>query len=232
MAAKRMLKTTAREGYADPGQAGPSRRLWMPSRLQQLANSVADRLMGIESAGGVSLEALGLETSQGTDYLVTSWFKLLRVRRILDDLDISTGDVFLDLGAGKGRMLWLAARYPFGRVIGVELAAELAETARRNLARHQRRLACRDIRVEVSDAAEYGLPDDVSVVYLNHPFTGATFERVAGNLCASVARNPRVLVLIYNHPVMGGYLTEQRFRVVRRDGNLITYVVPPGAGPR
>ena len=43
-------------------------------------------------------------------------------------------DVFLDLGAGKGRMLLAASRYPFRRVIGVELSDRLAAIARSNVA--------------------------------------------------------------------------------------------------
>jgi SAM-dependent methyltransferase len=211
----------------DFGKAGPNRRIWLPRGLQQTANRVADRLMGIESADEVRLSSIGVEAKFGIDYRVTSWFQLLKVRRILDELDITPRDAFLDLGAGKGRVLWLAARYPFGRVIGVELSAALAETARRNLAKNPVRLACRDIQVEAVDATEYDVPDDVSVVFMNHPFTGPVFERVTDKLCASVGRSPRVMTLIYNHPVMGEYLAGRGFRVLRKDGNLVTYVVPP-----
>ncbi len=41
-------------------------------------------------------------------------------------------DTFLDYGSGKGRALLAAARFPFGRVIGVELNEGECEIARSN----------------------------------------------------------------------------------------------------
>jgi hypothetical protein len=40
------------------------------------------------------------------------------------------------------------------------------------------------------------------------------------------------MVLIYNHPVMGEYLAGRGFRALRKDGNLVTYVVPPSRPDR
>ena len=59
------------------------------------------------------------------------------------------GDVFVDFGCGKGRVLFLAARYRFARIIGVELSERMAEQARRNLAREPR------VVVEVANAAAW-----------------------------------------------------------------------------
>ena len=72
------------------------------------------------------------------------------------------------------------------------------------------------------------MPDDVNVVYLYNPFTRSTFTSVANQIHASVTRNPRVVVLIYHHPVMHDYLAAQGFRVVSRRKGLFTYVAPIG----
>src|ERR1700719_3166712 len=40
---------------------------------------------------------------------------------------------FVDIGAGKGRALLLAAELPFRKVIGVELSEELARIAQKNI---------------------------------------------------------------------------------------------------
>ena len=48
--------------------------------------------------------------------------------------EIRPDDVFIDLGSGMGRMVLEAARYPFKRVIGVELVEQLHDLARANLA--------------------------------------------------------------------------------------------------
>jgi hypothetical protein len=55
-------------------------------------------------------------------YEPSGWRSL---RRILCAEDVSPGDVFVDLGSGKGRVILEAAQYPFHHVIGVEIAPEL-----------------------------------------------------------------------------------------------------------
>jgi predicted RNA methylase len=44
-----------------------------------------------------------------------------------------TETTFVDLGSGKGRVLIVAAMYPFKRIIGVEYSPDLATVCRRNL---------------------------------------------------------------------------------------------------
>jgi SAM-dependent methyltransferase len=122
-------------------------------------------------------------------------------------------DVFLDLGAGKGRVLYQAAKHPFGRVIGVEIAERLAGVARQNLDANRDRLRCRDIEVVTADAAAYAIPDDVTYIYLFYPFVGETFRRVLRNIHASLDRCPRTMRLIYASPRLEAeILTGGRFR--------------------
>ena len=47
---------------------------------------------------------------------------------------------FVDIGCGKGRVVFLASRMPFARVIGVELVPGLARTAQANLAQWESRV--------------------------------------------------------------------------------------------
>jgi tRNA1(Val) A37 N6-methylase TrmN6 len=66
-------------------------------------------------------------------------------------LGITNRDVFVDFGSGKWRAIFWAARYPFRRVIGVELSAQLNALARRNINRNRHRLTCRDIHLVTAD---------------------------------------------------------------------------------
>ena len=132
------------------------------------------------------------------DYQPSGWRYL---RRVLRAREVGPDDVFLDIGSGRGRVLCQAGRYGFRRMIGVEIAPELNESARRNLDR-RRGLRCRDVELVTADAAEYEIPDDVTVVYLYHPFIGDTFRRVMANIVASLDRAPRRLRLIYALPTL------------------------------
>lgn len=131
--------------------------------------------------------------------------------RVLRQIEIRPGvDVFVDYGAGKGRTLVLAARHPFRRVLGVEVVPEFAEEARRNLERAQRRSSARTgnrsgclagggvpVEIVTADAAEYGVPDDATILHLFDPFAGRTLERWIDLLEASLRRSPRRLTILY-----------------------------------
>jgi SAM-dependent methyltransferase len=126
--------------------------------------------------------------------------------------------VFLDLGSGQGRVVFQAARfYPFRRVVGVELVADLHARAAANIAGNRGRLRCRDVQLVCSDVLDFRIPDDVTVVHLYNPFTGNTFATVIDRLLASVDRRPRRLRIVYANPVEHEQLMATgRVRLARR----------------
>ena len=166
--------------------------------MQRRADELLERRYGVASAERISLEDLGVPGRDRLWHHPSDW---ISVRRALARLDPSPDDVFLDLGSGMGRALLIAATFPFRRVIGVELAPALCETARENVASFRGRRRCGEIEVVCADAAAYPIPDDVSIAYLYSSFTGELFGRVFERLLVSVDRSPRVLRLVYNYPV-------------------------------
>jgi SAM-dependent methyltransferase len=146
-------------------------------------------------------------------YQASGWSYL---RRVLPRREVDANDVFVDIGSGKGRVLLQAAcSYRFARVIGVEISESLNQIARTNVERRRGRLRT-DVEIVTADAAEYEIPDDVTVVYLCYPFVGDTFRGMVNNLVSSVRRNPRRLRLIYALPRMEEELVRTGvFRLVR-----------------
>ncbi len=166
---------------------------------RNLGQMVFERRYGVQTDGRTYLEELGVAASDRVYYVPSNW---LTLHRALPRRDVDSDDVFIDLGSGKGRMvLAAAARYPFKRVIGVELAEQLHEVARANVASGRLRLHCKDIVLVCSDVLDYEIPDDVTVVFLNNPFRGETFASVIKNLIASADRNPRRITVIYSNPI-------------------------------
>ncbi len=179
----------------------------LQSVVQQLKKYVTsasslglDLYFRVETRGTISVEALGTPPEFSDMYAPVAWFGL---PPILKRFNVGAGDVFLDLGCGKGRALFIAARFPFGRVIGVELAESLAITARRNCASflRRRRVSCAEIQIVHADAAEFEIPSDVTVVFMSNPFHDVPLDRVLENLRGSLYLNPRRLRIIYNSPV-------------------------------
>jgi SAM-dependent methyltransferase len=108
---------------------------------------------------------------------------------------------FVDLGAGKGRIMLLASNYPFQRVLGVEFIPELHATATRNISLYQpvvRR--CQDVQCILSDVRDFVFPPGPLVIFMWHPFVGPVFKRVMANLDDSLRRDPREVYLVYLKP--------------------------------
>lgn len=108
------------------------------------------------------------------------------------------GTSFVDFGSGKGRVLLVAAEYPFRRVIGVEFSNDLCNMARKNVERYtENSEGSGAIEIRCQDARELDIPDDGSLFYLYEPFAEAVAEQVLDNIEASVARFPREVVLCF-----------------------------------
>ena len=108
---------------------------------------------------------------------------------------------FIDLGAGKGRIMLLASNLPFQRVLGVEFVPELHAIAMRNIDVYQpaaRR--CRDVECILSDVRDFVFPPVPLVIFMWHPFVGPVFDRVMQNLEESLRQEPREVYLVYLKP--------------------------------
>jgi len=89
------------------------------------------------------------------------------------------GFTFVDLGAGMGRAVLLAAEYPFRAVVGVELHPTLARIGRKNLAVWRAEGRARaPMRMICGDAAEFEAPPGPCVAFLFNPFGGPVLRRV------------------------------------------------------
>ena len=86
---------------------------------------------------------------------------------------------FIDVGAGMGRAVLLAAESPFRRVVGVELNPTLARIARRNLALWRtsgRALA--PMKMICGDAVEFQLPQGPCLAFMFNPFGAPVMRRL------------------------------------------------------
>lgn len=135
----------------------------------------------------------------------------------------SAADVFVDLGSGKGKALLVAGRFPYGRVIGVELDAELTRSAQRNLAQAARKLRARTVACETANATNWPFPDNATTVYLFNPFFGDTFRQAITQVFNSYDRNPRTIHIVYQYPWEHNWLLST--------GRVVAESVNPGTWP-
>lgn len=109
---------------------------------------------------------------------------------------------FVDIGCGKGRAMLLAMRHPFREITGVELAAELAHVAERNIASFQAdwRQYHRPAPVFAGDATTLDLPSGPLVLFLYHPFAGPVMKRFLAHVQAALTAEAREVYLLYANP--------------------------------
>ncbi len=108
---------------------------------------------------------------------------------------------FIDVGSGKGRVLFVAAEYPFRKVMGVEFSNALHDDAVANLKRYKfPKRRCADIEPVHADAREFEFPNDNLVIYMFNPFGPEVMERMLANLERSLERNPRHVIVVMLWP--------------------------------
>jgi hypothetical protein len=117
---------------------------------------------------------------------------------------------FVDFGSGKGRALLIASEFPFSEILGVELATELHEIARRNIRSYRSKTQkCKNIQSLNVDAAKFEVPLTPLVLYLFNPFRPAVLIPVLQRFQRSLNAHPRDVTLIYLAPFHGPLIEQQ-----------------------
>jgi SAM-dependent methyltransferase len=168
-----------------------------------------ERRLGVSTSGRTASEALGCNEHHSF-YAPTAYGNVLRILRALD-IRPDRRQVLVDVGCGKGRVLVMAARLPFARVVGIDRSPELVAEARRNVEQARRRGADTRVDLVTADAAAYGIPDDATIVYFASPFGGHVLDSVLTQVSVSLARAPRRLRIV-SHGYDAGNPFERQIR--------------------
>jgi Methyltransferase domain len=119
--------------------------------------------------------------------------------------------IFVDLGCGKGRALVLATEFPFYRILGIELAASLAASARRNARIIKKKYPDRRvIEVIEGDATSVPLPQGNLAIFLYHSFGPELVKRMVNRIIDLTAGTERQVFFIYENPVYGQMFDDKK----------------------
>ena len=165
-----------------------------------------DRMYGTDTGG--LIPGAQLVVGHANDAHITAYYAI--APSILDGLiDLWLGTkpllgidkyTLLDVGAGKGRALLVAAQHPFRRVTGIELNPGLAAIARKNIELFLESPAANALApVELleGDALEAPLPDSPTLVTLFHPFEAPVLRRFVARLETHFAERPGLVDVLY-----------------------------------
>lgn len=141
----------------------------------------------------VSLTELNLLEEQSHYYANSGGTHL---EKVLDTLKITPQDSIVDFGSGKGGALITFSKYPFTKITGVELSPALVKIAEKNF----KSLGIKNIRMLVSDAADFTDLDEYNYFYFFSPFPSSVMSAVVKNISVSLLQQPRKAVIIYFNP--------------------------------
>ncbi|NOZ61323.1 MAG: class I SAM-dependent methyltransferase [Calditrichaeota bacterium] len=131
------------------------------------------------------------------DYESPDYWYLRKIARLIRK-EVSSDDVFVDIGSGKGRILCLMAQLPFKKVIGIEIRPDLCEVARSN-AERSRGKKC-PIEIVCGDASVMDYSEG-TYFFMFNPFGEKTMSDVLLSIKNSLKSHPRQIRLIYYNAV-------------------------------
>jgi len=202
----------------------------MIERVKDLISEVElwwfDSSRRVKTSDRASLKELTIASgaADGYSYIPS---RAARARLALQQLSIEDYReyTFVDIGSGKGKVLFLAAEYPFRRIEGVEFALELHRQAQENIRSFRsRKQKCTRIESVNVNAVDYRFPLENLVVYLFNPFRPAVMETVLSNLEASLDAHPREVLLALVYPDLAPVVRRRsRFRPLAETSRYCIY---------
>lgn len=141
-----------------------------------------------------------------------------RLKKIINYLRLSSEDVFIDFGSGKGRVVFFAAMQKIKKAIGVEVNRDLVAIAKNNLN------SLKSDSISVSTAIEF-INSDVSafdikegnIFFLFNPFGYKTLITIIENIKKSLIISPREIRIVYLNPIHRNLLDRQDWLVLEKE---------------
>jgi len=189
--------------------------------------NIFDANLGVETTDKVEVCDLDVSEDRRKHCVCYQPTRIWLFNKILNGLHIPHKDyIFVDFGSGKGRVLLLAARYPFKKIIGVELSRQLHEMAIKNIQRCNKELQlCHDISSRCLDVANFEIPDDNIVLYFYNPFDEYVMRQVLSNIEASFRRYHRYMILIYANPIHHELIDQFDFlQIIKKNKRYCVYI--------
>nr|MBV6629547.1 class I SAM-dependent methyltransferase [Oceanococcus sp. HetDA_MAG_MS8] len=172
--------------------------LWRMNRV----NRNFDAEHNVDTWAGQSSRQLGIESESAADREIYVPVPQQSFRFVMDRLHAAGVELssytFVDYGSGKGKAVFLAAEFPFSRIIGVEFSDALHDSAVENLQNFRSgNQRCSKIRFIHEDATTFSLPDSACLLFFYSPFYGPVMQQVLDRIERSFASNPRPLVVCF-----------------------------------
>lgn len=164
----------------------------------------------LESGGLDFVEQREADIVGHSKYQLTRPNHMKLVRGLLSQCGITPKDAIVDIGCGKGGMLFFFHECGFGKTDGIEYSSELCRIAKSNMSKLNI-----EAKIVQADAAEYEQYDDYTYFYMYNPFGKDIMKRVVQNIENSRIRKPRTVKIIYSNPKYGDLFKHMGYKLVK-----------------
>jgi hypothetical protein len=166
-------------------------------------NLAFDRLHNVETADELPLESVGVsraDAARGNSIYRPLTEKVFRAAIASIEIDIPEF-TFVDIGSGKGKVLFMASDLPFKRIVGVEYAVGLHDVAVRNVSTFRSKTQkCDRLEPIHADALEHPLPAGALLLFIFNALPKAVMRQFLERLDVEAGAQPdRPIVLIYTN---------------------------------
>lgn len=161
-----------------------------------------DQVRGIETSEVIPVDDLKISeriSASAVEYVGThvKTFECMMKTIKVDPRKMS----FVDIGAGKGRVLILASEYGFPSVTGVEVSPVAFDHGTNNLrsyfeCKHEKAVA----HLVLEDACTFTFPKGNLMIFLCNPFGGQVLSRFLEHLMDAARSENRRILLVYDYP--------------------------------
>ena len=140
--------------------------------------------------------------------------------KLIKSLPISFEDSILDIGCGKGKMVFYFSRLGFGKSDGIELSTELVCCAEKNM-----KILNRNSVIINIDATEFDGYGEYNYFYFFNPFGKEIMRLVMDRIKESCVYNPRKVTIIYCNPLCHQQIVESGFYLKYSDQNILNKIL-------
>ena len=198
---------------------------------EQAANEAFDRLHGTDTAGEAPLVEAGLsaeDATLGKDTYRPMWEGEFHAALAALGIEFD-GFTFVDIGSGKGKLLLLAAGYPFERIVGVEFSPLLHAVAQRNIGLYRspsRR--CLDLVSMLGDARGFALPTGPLICFIFNAFEAEVTRTFMQNVEGDLAQRDQPAFVVYTNvrhvgEIGDGFDDVRRLKRLKKSAKLIVF---------
>lgn len=185
-----------------------------------------DALFGVETIDKVEVCDLDVSEDRRQHCVFYHPTRVWLFNEIFKDIQIVHKDyILVDFGSGKGRVLLLAAMYPFKKIIGVEISRKLHEIALKNIQGYKKEWQlCHEISSWCLDVENFEIPNEKIVLFFYNPFDAFVMRQVLSNIESSFGRYHRDMILIYVNPIYHELIDRLGFfQIIKKDRRYSIY---------